>query len=80
METQDVVKKKTPKSFNKGLIELCFVQPYIKIEFVTERLGISRITASKYLKAMKKIGVLESKKVWKETIYINTRLFDLLRK
>jgi predicted AAA+ superfamily ATPase len=44
------------------------------------RLSISRITAAKYLKALENIGVLQSKKVWKETLYINTALFEHLRK
>ncbi len=78
--TQELVKKKLPKSFNKELIELLFEQPYCKIEYLTGRLNISRITASKYLKELEKIKVLHSKKVWKETLYINTQLIDLLKK
>jgi len=75
----DKIKDEFPKSFNKELLELLFEQPYCKIEFVIERLNISRITASKYLKELKQIGILESKQVWKETLYINTKLFDLLK-
>jgi Fic family protein len=75
----DKIKDEFPKSFNKELLELLFEQPYCKIEFVIERLNISRITASKYLKELKQIGILESKQVWKETLYINSKLFDLLK-
>ncbi|MDE3183725.1 MAG: Fic family protein [Bacteroidota bacterium] len=75
----DKIKEEFPKSFNKELVELLFEQPYCKIDFVIERLNISRITASKYLKELKQIGILESKQVWKETLYINTKLFDLLK-
>ncbi len=73
------IKNQFPKSFNKELIELLFEQPYCKIDFVVERLKISRITAAKYLKELKQIGILESRQVWKETLYINTKLFDLLK-
>ena len=80
IQTQELVKKKNPKSYSKELIEVLFEHPYCKNEYLTQRLGVSRITASKYLKELKKIKVLKSRQVWKETLYINTRLFDLLKK
>lgn len=80
IKIQEVVKKKAPKAYSKELIELLFEHPYCKNEYLTERFGISRITASKYLKELEKIKVLQSKQVWKETLYINTQLFDLLKK
>ena len=79
-ETQEIVKKHAPKSYSKELIELLFEHPYCKNEYLTTRLGISRITATKYLKELEKIKVLQSKQVWKETLYINTKLFELLKK
>lgn len=79
-KTQDIVKRKATKSYNKELIELLFEHPYCKNEYLTKRMSISRITASKYLKELERIKVLKSKQVWKETLYINTRLFDLLKK
>lgn len=78
--TQELARKKAPKIYSKELIELLFEHPYSKIEYVTERLGISRITASKYLKELETAGILQSKQIWKETLYVNTMLFDLLRK
>lgn len=80
IKTQELVKKKSPKAYSKELIELLFEHPYCKTEYLIERLGISRITASKYLKELEKIKVLQTKQVWKETLYINTQLFDLLKK
>ena len=79
-ETKDIVQKKLPKIYSKELIELLFEQPYCKSEYLENRLKISRITAAKYLKELEKIEILKSKKVWKETLYINTKLFDLLKK
>jgi Fic family protein len=75
-----LAQNKIPKIYNKELIELLFEQPYCKSEYLEKRLSISRITASKYLKELEKIEVLKSKKVWKETLYINLKLFDLLKK
>lgn len=77
--TQEKVKAEAPKLYNKELLELIFEQPYSKIEFVVERLRVSRITASKYLKGLEKLGILYSKKVWKETLYINKSLFEILK-
>jgi len=79
-KTQEFVKKKAPKVYSKELIELLFEHPYCKNEYLTKRFGISRVTASKYLKELEKIKVLQSKQVWKETLYVNKELFDLLKK
>lgn len=73
--------KSTPKiTYNKELLELLFENPYSKSEYLVEKLKISRITASKYLKELESAGILRSKKVWKETLYINSDLFELLKK
>ncbi len=73
-------RKELPKtSYSKELIELLFVQPYTKIEFLVENGIAERRTSSKYLKQLEEIGVLESFKAWKQTIYINKELYNLLR-
>lgn len=79
-QTKEKTRKELPKMYSKELIELLFEHPYSKSEFLENRLSISRITAAKYLKSLEKIGILESKKVWKETLYINISLFELLKK
>ncbi len=76
---QEKIKKEAPKAYDKELIEILFEHPYCKTEILTTRLKISRITASKYLKQLEDIGMLKSKQVWKETLYVNTKLFELLR-
>lgn len=80
LETQEIVKTQSPKLYDKELIEILFEHPYCKTEILIDRLRVSRITASKYLKQLVSIGILEPKQVWKETLYINTRLFVLLKK
>lgn len=80
ISTQEKIKKEAPKAYDKELIEILFEHPYCKTEILTSRLNITRITASKYLKQLESIHILKSKQVWKETLYINTRLFDLLKK
>lgn len=79
-QTKEKTRQELPKIYSKELIELLFEQPYSKSEYLENRLSISRITAAKYLKALERIGILQSKKVWKEKLYINTALFELLKK
>jgi len=79
VKTQERIKTGLEKMYSKELVELLFEHPYCRIEYLVDRLKISRVTASKYLKALEKVGILQSRKVWKETLYINTELFDLLK-
>ena len=73
------VREKAPKIYSKELVENIFEQPYTKIEYITNKLGVERKAASRYLRKLKEIGILESKKVGKEVIYINTKLITLLK-
>jgi Fic family protein len=78
-QTIKVTQLKAPKIYRKELIELLFEQPYSKIEFVTNRLGVERKASSRYLKTLESIGVLQSYKIGRETIYINKKLIEILK-
>ncbi len=73
------VQKESPKIYRKELVELLFEQPYSKIDFVVNRLGVERKAASRYLRELEEIGVLESQKVGRETLYINKELIEILK-
>lgn len=73
------VQEQSPKVYRKELVELLFEQPYSKIEFVVNKLGVERKAASRYLKELESIGVLESKKVGRETLYVNKELLEILK-
>jgi Fic family protein len=73
------VQNEAPKVYRKELVELLFEQPYSKIEFVIEKLGVERKAASRYLKELENIGVLESQKIGRETLYINKTLIEILK-
>ncbi|MFB0908047.1 MAG: Fic family protein, partial [Spirosomataceae bacterium] len=73
------VQNEAPKIYRKELVELLFEQPYSKIEFVIEKLGVERKAASRYLKELENIGVLESQKIGRETLYINKTLIEILK-
>ncbi len=78
--TINIVKEKSPRIYSKDFIEVLFEQPYCKIDFLVERMKIERKAASRYLQNMEEIGILKAKKIGRENIYINTKLFDLFKK
>lgn len=65
--------------FRKEKLELIFVQPYCKIEFVVDAGIAKRETASVYLKKLEEIGILASRKVGREKISVHTALLKLIR-
>lgn len=74
------MKQKLPgRIYSKELIELLFTQPYCKVEFVVNAGIAKRQTAAEYLKQIEKTGLLKSKKVGKEVLYLNLPLFELLK-
>ncbi|MFA6402205.1 MAG: Fic/DOC family N-terminal domain-containing protein [Salinivirgaceae bacterium] len=77
--TIEIVQQETPKIYRKELVELLFEQPYSKIDFVVNRLNVERKAASRYLRELEDIGILESQKIGRETLYINKDLIEILK-
>ena len=73
------VQKDSPKIYRKELVELLFEQPYSKIEFVVDKLNVERKAASRYLRELENIRILESQKVGRETLFINRELIEILK-
>lgn len=73
------VQDKAPKVYRKELVELLFEQPYSKIDFVVNKIGVERKAASRYLKELENIGIIESQKIGRETLYINRELIEILK-
>jgi Fic family protein len=78
-DTIEKVKSELPKIYSKELVEVLFHQPYTRISALEEQLGITRFTASKYLKDLEAIGIVKGEKVGRDMLYININLFELLR-
>lgn len=68
------------KFYSQDLINNLFSHPYTKIEFLVRDLGVSRITATKYLDAIAETGLLRKAKVGRNNYYINVALFRILAK
>ena len=79
-ETKEKILNNEKKLYSKDLLELLFLHPYTKIEYLINILGVSRQTASKYLDKLETLGIVKKEKKWKDNYYINIKLYDLLSK
>ena len=76
--TIDYVRRREPAIYSRELVDQIFIQPYCRIgNLVNAGIG-HRETASKYLKVLRDIGVLEEMKVGREKLFVNPRFLRLL--
>ncbi len=68
------------KFYSQDLLNNLFKHPYTKIDFLTQDLGVSRVTAANYLNRLAKDNLLEKRRIGKGNYYINRDLFELLSK
>ncbi len=80
IKTQDKISQELPKIYSKDLVEVLFMHPYTKIEFLVDRLNITRQTASKYLSELENIDILKNIQIKNSKFFVNIELFDMLRK
>lgn len=66
------------KFYSQDLINNLFMHPYTKIEFVQRDLGVSRITATKYLEALTEGGFVQKQRIGRGNYYVNIALNTVL--
>ena len=76
--TAALVKSRLPKIYSRELIDVLFVQPYCRISNVVDAGIVERQAASRYLKSLTAIGVLEEHKEGRDKLFIHRRLLELL--
>ena len=69
-----------PKIYSQDLLNLIFRHPYTKIEYVQKEIGVTRLTATKYLEQLCRQVFLLKQKLVRTNFYINDELFTLLSK
>lgn len=78
-QTRQYVQQHAPHIYTHELLNLLFEQPYTRIANL-ESAGIAkRQTASKYLKELSDLGVLNEIQIGRDKLFINPRLMSLLR-
>jgi Fic family protein len=64
----------THKFYSQDLINNLFTHPYTKIEFLENDLGVSRLTATRYLEALTASGFLRKQRIGRYNYFINPAL------
>jgi len=78
LEYKARIRKDYPRMYSQDLINNLFRHPYTKIGWLEKDLGVTRLTARKYLETLMKEGLLKKTKVGRNNYYINPVLLELL--
>ena len=76
--TVEFVRHELPKIYSRELVDVIFEQPYCRIANVVEAGVVERQAASRYLKALVSIGVLQEEPMGREKLFVHPRLLALL--
>lgn len=76
--TTQFVRAQLPKTYSRELVDVIFEQPYCRISNVVDKQIAQRQAASRYLKELVSIGVLQEVQVGKEKLFIHPKLMHLL--
>lgn len=76
--TTHFVRAQLPKTYSRELVDVIFEQPYCRISNVVDKQIAQRQAASRYLKELVSIGVLQEVQVGKEKLFIHPKLMHLL--
>ncbi|MGE0630488.1 MAG: protein adenylyltransferase Fic [Hyphomicrobiaceae bacterium] len=77
-DTAQHVRTQAPGIYSYDLVQTIFAQPYARIAHLTERGIAKRVSASRYLKQLVEIGVLEEEKVGRDKLFIHRKYMSLL--
>lgn len=78
VHTAEYVRDRLPKIYSMELIQLIFELPYCRIQNLVQSKIAERQAASRYLKQLVDIGVLEERPVGREKLFIHPKLLRLL--
>ena len=74
---EERLRRELPKIYSYELLTNLFRHPYTKIEAVQDDLGVSRITATKYLSELTDNGFVEKHRLGKYNYYVNRPLMQI---
>lgn len=76
--TVEYVRRAAPKIYSRELIDLIFELPYCRIQNLVAARIAERQAASRYLKQLADVGVLQTKAVGREKLFLHPKLLHLL--
>lgn len=79
-ESKLKMRSELPRIYSHDLLNNIFSHPYSKIAFVERDVGVSRLTATRYLDELTRIGMMTKVKLGRDNFYINRSLMGLLGK
>ena len=77
-QTINYVRTKSPTIYSQELVNLIFERPYCRIQNVVEAKIAERRAASRYLKQLAEIGVLEEMTLGREKLFLHPKFLALL--
>ncbi len=78
LETKQRMRKELPNIYSQELLNNLFFHPYTKVQFVMDQVGVSRITATKYLNQLTEHGFVDRHKIRRTNYFINKPLVGLI--
>lgn len=72
------MREKIPSIYSRGLVDILFSQPYVRIANIVDDHLAKRQTASVYLQQLSKIGILRELKAGREKLFVHPALVRLL--
>jgi Fic family protein len=76
--TKQTIREGWPSFYSRDLVHNLFEWPYTKISLMQAELGVSRLTATRYLDRLAEAGVLEKRRVGRTNYYVNVPLVEVL--
>ena len=76
--TVETVRSRLPKAYSQELVNLIFERPYCRIQSVVDAKIAERQAASRYLKQLAEIGVLEEMTLGREKLFLHPKFLALL--
>lgn len=77
-DAKQKMRTELPKIYSQELLNNLFFHPYTKVQFVVDQLGVSRITATKYLNQLAEYGFVSKHKMGRTNYYVNEALVNLI--
>lgn len=78
VSTTELLRQQAPQIFSVELLFVLYTQPYCRIQNLVDAGIAQRQTASRYLKTLVELGVLEEVRVGREKLFLNTRFLRTL--